>query len=434
MLKSLRPVEIFMLEKLLSNEESLTDCVDSMFEEPGSFKQYNEFPTDDDYPSDHSKVRASDQLNANSNQLKSMRTKCLKRSSSLPNLTCTQTRLNELDKCSLRHNMTTDDQMLNDEIDASFKTITKRIKKCVSQILVKKQQTVVVIYENNHFSERDQFNHQPSESHQCPQFNDQHYLNVNQQQQQFNNSIATSSQQSNSPTGSPSSVDSYEISLALNAKGSNYISALAKQLLHKLFVSISGIADQLQSNFASDLRQILKLVFILHTSAIDEADNASLEEAEEALESTNFTTSKTSNFEEMLNNSENLQLLFSTTLNAIENAQTNNSANLPREETVDEFNHHEDYNGEFVNIYENNMYENYSADYNPHRSSINSSINQATTTEDLTRYRPLWVADQLISECTKCKIEFTLLRRRHHCRQCKYSFHSLIHKFHSHSV
>ncbi|NXI31668.1 LST2 protein, partial [Zosterops hypoxanthus] len=34
-----------------------------------------------------------------------------------------------------------------------------------------------------------------------------------------------------------------------------------KDMLHTLFVCISGVADQLQTNFASDMRSILKTVF-----------------------------------------------------------------------------------------------------------------------------------------------------------------------------
>ncbi|NWS45139.1 LST2 protein, partial [Probosciger aterrimus] len=34
-----------------------------------------------------------------------------------------------------------------------------------------------------------------------------------------------------------------------------------RDMLHTLFVCISGVADQLQTNFASDLRSILKTVF-----------------------------------------------------------------------------------------------------------------------------------------------------------------------------
>ncbi|NWR99831.1 LST2 protein, partial [Motacilla alba] len=34
-----------------------------------------------------------------------------------------------------------------------------------------------------------------------------------------------------------------------------------KDMLHTLFVCISGVADQLQTNFAGDMRSILKTVF-----------------------------------------------------------------------------------------------------------------------------------------------------------------------------
>lgn len=187
----------------------------------------------------------------------------------------------------------------------------------------------------------------------------------------------------------------------------------------KTYSLSKGIADQLQSNFASDLRQILKLVFVLHTSVIDEADCSSLEEGEEALESTTFSTNKTSNFEEMLSNSENFAVLFSTTLNAIENAQNSNAGSRPREETVDddEFQfsrHSHQHSDEFDHQSESNLYENYPNDYR--QSTLGHSINP-TNDEELARYpQPLWVPDEQTTECTKCKIQFTLLRRRHHCR------------------
>lgn len=44
----------------------------------------------------------------------------------------------------------------------------------------------------------------------------------------------------------------------------------AQQLLHRLFVAISGVADQLQSNFASDLRFILRHIF---SSELEDDDN-----------------------------------------------------------------------------------------------------------------------------------------------------------------
>lgn len=39
-----------------------------------------------------------------------------------------------------------------------------------------------------------------------------------------------------------------------------------ENLLHRLFVCIAGVADQLQTNFASDLRQILRSVFLMNVT------------------------------------------------------------------------------------------------------------------------------------------------------------------------
>ncbi|XP_061397574.1 lateral signaling target protein 2 homolog [Musca vetustissima] len=43
-----------------------------------------------------------------------------------------------------------------------------------------------------------------------------------------------------------------------------------ENLLHRLFVSIAGVADQLQTNFAFDLRQILRSVFLINMSPAQE--------------------------------------------------------------------------------------------------------------------------------------------------------------------
>lgn len=40
--------------------------------------------------------------------------------------------------------------------------------------------------------------------------------------------------------------------------------------MHRLFVCIAGVADQLQTNFASDLRQILRSVFLINMSSAQE--------------------------------------------------------------------------------------------------------------------------------------------------------------------
>uniref|UniRef100_A0A8C5UH31 FYVE-type domain-containing protein n=1 Tax=Malurus cyaneus samueli TaxID=2593467 RepID=A0A8C5UH31_9PASS len=48
-----------------------------------------------------------------------------------------------------------------------------------------------------------------------------------------------------------------------------------KDMLHTLFVCISGVADQLQTNFASDMRSILKTVFKIVSSQAESSEEHS---------------------------------------------------------------------------------------------------------------------------------------------------------------
>ncbi|KAM8917502.1 lateral signaling target protein 2 homolog isoform 2-T2 [Spinachia spinachia] len=93
-------------------------------------------------------------------------------------------------------------------------------------------------------------------------------------------------QMSSSPVSSltPSSgmsedLDHQEIQLALqNAKlaARNKIRSRfhsSSDLIHRLFVCISGVADQLQTNYASDLRSILKTLFEVMATKCEEGDH-----------------------------------------------------------------------------------------------------------------------------------------------------------------
>lgn len=60
----------------------------------------------------------------------------------------------------------------------------------------------------------------------------------------------------------------------------------SEDLVHRLFVCIAGVADQLQTNFASDLRNILKCVFLMNSSQMIEE----LESKDQNLVSTNQST------------------------------------------------------------------------------------------------------------------------------------------------
>ncbi|XP_054153058.1 lateral signaling target protein 2 homolog [Oppia nitens] len=193
-----------------------------------------------------------------------------------------------------------------------------------------------------------------------------------------------------STTTTTTSEDSFEIALAIDAKNSQYIPTQTRLLLHKLFVTISGIADQLQSNYASDLRNILRNVFDLNRSP--DEDDISVEEAVEAKEYLKLTD---------INNSDE------TTL------QTLNSN--------DELNGHISRSTTFTN--ENSLMSQLSDDYSPQTESIISDDMTQTTPqlgEESQQYLlpPIWVPDELVSVCTQCCSQFTIIRRRHHCRNC----------------
>ncbi|XP_071353646.1 lateral signaling target protein 2 homolog isoform X2 [Trachinotus anak] len=80
-------------------------------------------------------------------------------------------------------------------------------------------------------------------------------------------------------SGTSEDLDHQEIQLALedakvaarNKIRSRFHSS--SDLIHRLFVCISGVADQLQTNYASDLRSILKTLFEVMATKCDEGDN-----------------------------------------------------------------------------------------------------------------------------------------------------------------
>ena len=88
-------------------------------------------------------------------------------------------------------------------------------------------------------------------------------------------SSATTSDSSSVTSAASECQDDEEIALALQAAeiaSRNQIRSRFKSsedLIHRLFVCISGVADQLQTNFASDLRAILKAVFLINASQVD---------------------------------------------------------------------------------------------------------------------------------------------------------------------
>ncbi|XP_050397337.1 lateral signaling target protein 2 homolog isoform X2 [Patella vulgata] len=122
----------------------------------------------------------------------------------------------------------------------------------------------------------------------------------------------------------------------------------SSDMIHRLFVCISGVADQLQTNFASDLRNILRAVFDMNCS-------------------------------------EPLMSFDTTSKSEIITPPSSNDA----------------------------------------ETSINRQP-RTTSSRRINHYRrrrrmqdpPRWMPDDLSLHCLACKIPFTFVRRRHHCRNC----------------
>ncbi|XP_032996348.1 lateral signaling target protein 2 homolog [Lacerta agilis] len=115
-----------------------------------------------------------------------------------------------------------------------------------------------------------------------------------------------------------------------------------EDMIHTLFVCISGVADQLQTNFASDLRAILKTVFKIVTSRAEEQEVTDTGQVEVHV--------------------------------------------LPTASHL--------------------------AD-----CALCSRSRGGTGREDALA-PPDWVPDSTCSHCMACRVPFTFLRRRHHCRSC----------------
>ncbi|XP_011877931.1 PREDICTED: lateral signaling target protein 2 homolog [Vollenhovia emeryi] len=164
--------------------------------------------------------------------------------------------------------------------------------------------------------------------------------------------------------------DDEEIALAMQAAeiaNRNQIRAKfrsSEDLVHRLFVCIAGVADQLQTNFASDLRNILKCVFLMNSSQ-------AIEDVEESKD----------------------QVLASTVNAPIDTAETESiherQESLPEYEDVDE------------------------------TAVINDRISPVTERgEECVERAPTWVPDNDAPRCMACQAGFTVVRRRHHCRNC----------------
>nr|XP_023014334.1 lateral signaling target protein 2 homolog [Leptinotarsa decemlineata] len=219
--------------------------------------------------------------------------------------------------------------------------------------------------------------------------------------------------------------DDEEIALAMQAAelaSRNEVRAKfrsSEDLLHRLFVCIAGVADQLQTNFACDLRNILKSVFLINTSSPESA---------KTLESPSLDVSIEYHPPEgdVIENHE-----FSVDPNILAQEalfDTNVFFHLDSEECPSEYSNHprqlqSDERSLSSLSSDLNRYASLREDIANLATSIISQANETNGSReqyeehDFSR-PPVWIPDVEAPKCMSCGANFTVVKRRHHCRNC----------------
>ncbi|XP_022098309.1 lateral signaling target protein 2 homolog isoform X2 [Acanthaster planci] len=225
----------------------------------------------------------------------------------------------------------------------------------------------------------------------------------------------------------------------------------SSDLVHRLFVCIAGVADQLQTNYASDLRNILKNVFIMCASepclaTPDDASgsgsspeglpqegagrsNGDAAGNDVASGSTSPANGRV-HFEGGADDTERTAAVGSIPSNA--NSEIQGSADVSGDPT------------ESLSSAEGSAHDNSSdgvsgdvvSSNGPSEGALSEGTSKvagpSSEQKERRRHRsgsrnrraatyqepPLWVPDDSATECTSCKAVFTMLRRKHHCRNC----------------
>ncbi|XP_065286656.1 lateral signaling target protein 2 homolog isoform X2 [Dermacentor albipictus] len=173
--------------------------------------------------------------------------------------------------------------------------------------------------------------------------------------------------------------DDEEIALALQAAEIAFHNELrcrfksTDDLIHRLFVGISGVADQLQTNFAGEMRNILKCVFEMNSSSKQDSSAISLD--------TENPTERSSVPERSL-----FSLSFVDAVELEEEGEQRDSSGRRSVDSAQEV--------------------------------LPDELSLELSSESGHGGSPVWMPDEFTSNCMDCNAHFTLLRRRHHCRRC----------------
>lgn len=157
---------------------------------------------------------------------------------------------------------------------------------------------------------------------------------------------------------------------------------------------IAGVADQLQTNFAADLRRILRIVFTINIDSLNDTDKKVMDEIEPG----------------------ELPIVLSTSLDRREDYVEQDEINDVSEGTFD------DEQLENTSCFESSPNSATQSDIQQIGSAdlhSNSPTSRMQHTNDCVLQAPKWIPDNDAPLCMNCAVPFhSFFRRRHHCRNC----------------
>ncbi|XP_032523208.2 lateral signaling target protein 2 homolog [Danaus plexippus] len=167
----------------------------------------------------------------------------------------------------------------------------------------------------------------------------------------------------------------------------------SEDLIHRLFVCIAGVADQLQTNFAADLRNILKAVFLMNQTA-DVPESIEYQAGEDQVIQNGSSFDSVYSAEEVYADSNS--------------DSTSEPSRVARRNTVN-----------------STMNEPNVSDRRKSADTMQASVSTGdltyrddTSSSSVVERAPEWVPDIAAPACMRCSSHFTAFRRRHHCRNC----------------
>ncbi|XP_049880535.1 lateral signaling target protein 2 homolog [Pectinophora gossypiella] len=187
----------------------------------------------------------------------------------------------------------------------------------------------------------------------------------------------------------------------------------SEDLIHRLFVCIAGVADQLQTNFAADLRNILKSVFVMNqTPEAPDTPDPPPDVSPDKPQTIEYEPTE----DQVIQNGSSYDSVYSA-----EEVYADSTSDSTPSETNTRLVRRNTVNATTIEQ---------PAQSEARRKSVDTNLQASVSTGDLTfrqeRSRssspveraPEWVPDIAAPACMRCAAAFTAFRRRHHCRNC----------------